>query len=179
MEDHLATISAQMESRETPFNLHQVLDILGQTFRDTVMQYGVPQTPPPSIPPVNPIPQIPQNLPIPPFPNIFNMMGGMMPQLNPTHFPHLNQNRDPPTVATPEDWRSIIIPSVRMALTQQNFQTYEIEEWARRIQIHLNKGQPKKALRLIQDEILHGLIPPHIQKFFDQRPINLRHSADK
>eukprot|EP01117_Protostelium_nocturnum_P006305 TRINITY_DN2276_c1_g1_i1.p1 TRINITY_DN2276_c1_g1~~TRINITY_DN2276_c1_g1_i1.p1 ORF type:complete len:987 (-),score=366.44 TRINITY_DN2276_c1_g1_i1:33-2858(-) len=214
MEEQLPTISAQIESRETPPSLHETLEIFAQAFKETLDRFvNKPQQPnrPQISAPFNASivsnPQnqnLNQNIPIDltnvntnplngpitaPFPNMWapgmpgGILGGMMGMHNlphrfgnNQHFPHIV--RDPPVVATNEDWRNQIIPAVQMALTQQNFQPYEIDEWVRRIQAFLSKGQSKKALQLIQMEILHGLIPNHIQKFFDQRPGHLRQSAD-
>ncbi|PRP87573.1 hypothetical protein PROFUN_04600 [Planoprotostelium fungivorum] len=191
IEDQLPIINEQMESVDS---LATLLELFSQTLRDLAVHFAPSEPPKPATPIINPEPVIsspivsePTTAPFPIMPGHHVTFPGHGGHMNHQPFPrpfgwpfnnHPAMSNDPPVTPTPEDWKNLIIPAVQITLTQHNMQTYEIEEWVRRIQAFLNKGQQKKALKMIQGEILQGMIPPHIQKFFDYRPMHLRRSTD-
>ncbi len=55
---------------------------------------------------------------------------------------------------------------------------YEIQEWIRRVQGCLKRGNIKKALETIRDEILAGNIPESILHFFPKRKFRYTEEDD-
>eukprot|EP01114_Cavostelium_apophysatum_P014512 TRINITY_DN3787_c0_g1_i6.p1 TRINITY_DN3787_c0_g1~~TRINITY_DN3787_c0_g1_i6.p1 ORF type:complete len:1009 (+),score=225.69 TRINITY_DN3787_c0_g1_i6:144-3170(+) len=81
----------------------------------------------------------------------------------------------PVEVPKPEDWENLIFPAIRQGLAREEFQTYEIDEWIRRIQVALQRKDLPKALSIIQTDIYGGSAPPDvIQKFFPRNRFGYR-----
>ena len=88
-------------------------------------------------------------------------------------FPHRRYVRDeeePPRDPTREDWDEIIMPEMRLALSRENFQNYEIEEWMRRVYMQVQRGDTVRALEMVQTEIFGGNVPENMSMFFSKRP---------
>lgn len=75
-----------------------------------------------------------------------------------------------PTVEpTPQDFDDTIIPEIRKALLKDNFLPYEIDEWVRRVQVQLKRGDLKKAMEIVRDDIFGGSVPEEIVHFVPRR----------
>lgn len=73
----------------------------------------------------------------------------------------------------PEDW-NLIYQEVQKALQKENFQKYEIDEWLRRINLLVQKGDIPRALQLIAHDILGNARPPKaIAQFFGPKIMNM------
>jgi len=142
LEDYIMPLNAQIEEQsktENPITIPGLLNILGVAFNIT------PNKPPTS-------------------------------NLGPTYFTNfpaarnaMDEEDEKVVDPAPEDWDNLILPEVKKALEKENFQTYEIDEWLRRVQVQVQRGDYKKALSIIQDDIMGGAqIPKSISQFFQK-----------
>jgi hypothetical protein len=68
--------------------------------------------------------------------------------------------------ATEEDWFNIILPAVRKYLSDDHFQSWEVDEWARMLEKARQDRNVHAALCLLRDDLLSGaLAPPSFRKF--------------
>jgi hypothetical protein len=68
---------------------------------------------------------------------------------------------------TAELFDTEIIPALRLFLATQSFQGYEVEEWVRRVQLVVAKGELDEGLRIVRDEALNGApMPSTLKKFY-------------
>ena len=58
-----------------------------------------------------------------------------------------------------------IIPEMRRRLEGQHMQPYEVEEWVRRVEQAVQKGDLDKGLRIVRDEALGGDVPAVLDKY--------------